>query len=321
MDAQLRQQLVSTLWSDVPPVGVSALPLMAHYTSMEALEKILTSNQIWFSHPLLMNDHEEVSWGIRNGLIAIEQNETLQAVLDDKFPAFSASVRLEVEKYGEEHLFNTCIFCVSEHSEGDNDGRLSMWRGYGGNGTGAAIVFDANRLNFSVNDSPLMIGKVTYAGQSQRSAWIGNFVNHIQAQLTRHASSMSECDLAEYAGIVFDRLKFAAIFYKHNGFREEAEWRVVYMPERDTKKKMAAFYGYANGAKGLEPKLKLPIMPIVDVTADDMSLEKIVNRIILGPSRASGLVLGSALRMLDELHHGDLKTRLRVSTIPYRSSV
>jgi Protein of unknown function (DUF2971) len=38
------------------------------------------------------------------------------------------------------------VFCLSEHAKDDTDGRLSMWRGYGGNGSGAAIVFDTAKI-------------------------------------------------------------------------------------------------------------------------------------------------------------------------------
>jgi hypothetical protein len=52
--------LFSPLWSDVDSAQTfpSARPLLAHYTSMANLERILSTNQIWFSNPLYMNDWE-----------------------------------------------------------------------------------------------------------------------------------------------------------------------------------------------------------------------------------------------------------------------
>ncbi len=38
------------------------------------------------------------------------------------------------------------ITCFSEYESGDNVGLLSMWRGYGEDGEGAAIVFDTAKL-------------------------------------------------------------------------------------------------------------------------------------------------------------------------------
>ncbi len=31
-------------------------PLLAHYTTLDTLEKILVANELWFSNPLFMND-------------------------------------------------------------------------------------------------------------------------------------------------------------------------------------------------------------------------------------------------------------------------
>lgn len=44
--------------------------------------------------------------------------------------------------------------------------------------------------------------------------------------------------------IVFERLKLFALFTKHDGFKEEKEWRVVYLSERDTGKKLRSMLGY-----------------------------------------------------------------------------
>jgi hypothetical protein len=35
-------------------------PLLAHYTSIEVMEKILLTEALWFSNPLLMNDLQEM---------------------------------------------------------------------------------------------------------------------------------------------------------------------------------------------------------------------------------------------------------------------
>jgi hypothetical protein len=50
--------------------------------------------------------------------------------------------------YREKELFNTYIFCLTEHTHGDNDGRLSMWREYGSKGHGAAIVINTQLIDY-----------------------------------------------------------------------------------------------------------------------------------------------------------------------------
>jgi len=40
------------------------------------------------------------------------------------------------------------VFCLCEHTPGDTDGKLSMWREYGSKGNGAALVFNTARISY-----------------------------------------------------------------------------------------------------------------------------------------------------------------------------
>jgi hypothetical protein len=51
-----------------------AKPLLSHYTSLSTLEQILKTDEMWFSNPLYMNDFEELRFGMREGLLAVQQN-------------------------------------------------------------------------------------------------------------------------------------------------------------------------------------------------------------------------------------------------------
>ena len=65
-------------------------------------------------------------------------------------------------------LFDTYVFCLSEHDRANTDGLLSMWRGYGQHGNGSAIVFDAGAVTLAPT-SPLIISKVSYASDRDRT--------------------------------------------------------------------------------------------------------------------------------------------------------
>jgi hypothetical protein len=52
-------------------------PLLAHYTSVEVLEKIIQNKEIWFSNPLFMNDWEEMRFGMIEGMRAFHQSEAV----------------------------------------------------------------------------------------------------------------------------------------------------------------------------------------------------------------------------------------------------
>jgi hypothetical protein len=103
------------------------------------------------------------------------------------------------------------------------------------------------------------------------------------------------------------------------GFHEENEWRLVYAPDRDTDKKLTRMFNYSIGPRGAEPKLRMKIAPIEGLTTHDLSLEKLTERIILGPSLSSPMAHKAVLRMLALLNKEILSNRVHASTIPFRS--
>jgi len=75
---------------------------------------------------------------------------------------------------------------------------------------------------------------------------------------------------------------------------------------------------YAVGPRGIEPRLKFKISPLPGLLADDLSLENVVDRIILGPSQTSVLALPTVRRMLAQEGMAALSSRVWASTTPFR---
>jgi len=103
------------------------------------------------------------------------------------------------------------------------------------------------------------------------------------------------------------------------GFEEEKEWRIVYARERDTANHLSIFFSHLIGVKGIEPKLKFKIQYIEGVTAQDLSLSKIADRIILGPSVSSPISSMTFKRLLVQHNEAELAEKVFASTIPFRS--
>jgi hypothetical protein len=68
---------------------------------------------------------------------------------------------------------------------------------------------------------------------------------------------------------------------------------------------------------GVELKLKLKIETVTGLSETDLSLSKIVDRIIPGLSLSSPLARGTIGKMLEALGRSDLKYRIMAPTIPF----
>jgi hypothetical protein len=72
--------LFSTLAVDIDDLEflIEKRPLLAHYTSIDVLEKIMKTGEIWLSNPLFMNDLEEVRFGLQQGARLFLQSDAVE---------------------------------------------------------------------------------------------------------------------------------------------------------------------------------------------------------------------------------------------------
>jgi hypothetical protein len=296
-----------------------ARPLLAHYTSLSSLESILKTDEIWFSNPLFMNDVEEIIFGIVHGITKIRDNSEIKKslVTSNRYDMFGQILDHYIQDFEERYLIDTYVFCLSEHNPENLDGMLSMWRGYGGNGKGAALVLDTSKIGV-VDDSPIWILRVSYGSQDRRFEWLDQIASKFARTVAENDIPDEQIYLATHA--LFDRIKLFPLSTKHDGFKEEREWRAVYLSDRDDSGRLKHMQHYLNGPRGVEPKLKLKLEPMEGVTALDFLPKNILANILLGPSTSSALAVRSVERMLDLIQKPELKDRLVASTIPLRAT-
>jgi hypothetical protein len=126
MDDQERSGLFKVLYEDVKQEDEYYIkkPLLAHYTSLDALEKILQSNEVWFSNPLFMNDLEEVRFGVVHGATYIKNHDIVRASLgtEDRYRVFTEALDHYISDFEEKYLLDTYVFCMSEHDPNNRDG-------------------------------------------------------------------------------------------------------------------------------------------------------------------------------------------------------
>ena len=255
-----------------------------------------------------MNDMQEMRSGLQEGTRFFSNKQPLIKAGGGSMKRADILQQLYFHyfrHFDEQQAFDTYVFCLTEHDPNDDDdGLLSMWRGYGQHGNGAALVFDPSKLTL-VPSSPLIFGKVSYVTDEKRTE-----------QVDELALPDDKLHLAAY--VAFSLIKSHALMTKHAGFSEENEWRVICYPERDGAGALKPFQHYHIGDRGVEPKLKYKIGHLANVSAPDLALERILDRIILGPSVSSPLAKRSVERMMEIIGKPDFKGLLRTSGIPLR---
>ena len=196
-------------------------PLLADYTSLEVLEKIMANNEISFSNPLFMNDLQEVRFGMLEGLKAFNEFALTPHFLEacggsqEKVEMIYTAFHAYFMQFDAEHVLDVYVFCLSEHDPNNLDGVLSTWRGYGANGAGAALVFKTDLLTYNA-DSPLLFAKVVYASEQQRIQWVKATFSDCAAVLKEHAIPADK--LHHVAQHMFTLMKLYALVSKHHGF-------------------------------------------------------------------------------------------------------
>jgi hypothetical protein len=279
-------------------------PLISHYCSSSTLEAILKHEEIWFSNPLLMNDLEELRFGMVTSRERFRSHDGLKTVFGshDRYDAFRNHLEHYFDGFAREGAFDVYIACFAEHDA---------------NGNGACIVFDTDKLN-EVPKSPLIIGKVEYADRDTRIGWVDGILD-VFCELSAQ-DQWNNNDLKFAAWVLFERLLVFSLYTKHQGFHEEQEWRLTYMRHRDSAGLLTDMLDYHIGPRGIEPKLKFKIRPLKGATDSSTLIDRLVHSIILGPTAAADIHRLSVERMLQKIGRHALVSKVVSSTIPFRST-
>lgn len=296
--------------------------LLAHYTSLDALEQIMSSNELWFSSPLFMNDFHEMRFGMLEGQRIFQEmmsdaDFVAQYGNAEELGTFRNHFEFYFKQFDQEQALDIYVFCLSEHAAEKPDGLLSMWRGYGSNGNGAALVFRTDFLTARA-DSPLLIAKVIYASEDQRRGWLREICEACRELLL--AREIGPEHLWVLAAGAVDLFKVYSLLAKHPGFDEEREWRVIYLPERDRTGMFNELKTYLLTNNVLAPKLRFPIRPLPFEEPTAWTFRDIVQNIVLGPSHNTFLAVNMARRMLRKLGKDDFVDKVSASAIPLRPS-
>ena len=193
-----------------------------------------------------------------------------------------------------------------------------MWRGYGANGQGAALIFSSE--SFENNLSDIVFAKVNYGTDQNRKNLLRKFYKKIFTSFNPIYPKGKSIVIG--VQIYFLTLSFS-LLYKHTAFKEEKEWRLIYLPSSKEDKYHQKNQTYVISKNTIQPRLNID-MRFYD-SALDPDLGKIqriklpVHTILLGPTHNSNLSLEATKHMLTNLGKTNLINKLKASTIPYRA--
>lgn len=323
-----------------------------HYTTAAGLDGILRSQQLWATHVGYVNDAEEHVGFFLRRLPRLLETPAREAVSElRKTP----SGRRAVENYpgGEEKFIAdlqhdisdaarrvtldmsepyVTAFCSSNAHVTPTDGLLSQWRAYGPDG-GYAVIFDSARLERMIEreaatfdyqfasfsdcdyDFPPGTGRPPHPERDDWERTIQAATKQLILRESRDAVAALHQPIAQLAAR-----------YKHHGFSEEHEVRIVAMPVSDALYKLSLEL-IAKGQKTpTEPRRpRKPIkfverrgvlVPYIELLGEATTGMKLpISRILVGPhpdrqSRAS------SVRRLVKQYGLDIK--VEVSETPYR---
>lgn len=312
-----------------------------HYTTWDGLLGILQTQTLWATHYKFLNDYSELVL-FRDKLISLNHPCVLESyeTLIEQSPDIRQRINHEggltqfVQHDAEavaDALYRATgdeiyilSFCGQHKNPNVNsNGLLSQWRGYG-TGGGIALVFDTQKLEkllqleadrFEYN--ACLIADLIYSDDEKRFKEELSDDLSIIRNFVRHLVNPANLRNQQQAGDFKNYLSFIKCIsrYKHHGFREENEVRIVTLPAVSNQKLLKS--ANSSGVT-LKPEKErkfrqkngqhIPYIELFDSSDIDLPIEKI----IVGPHKEKE-TRASALRVMLR------KTEIEItcSDIPY----
>lgn len=286
----------------------------AYYTSATTGLNILRGRELWMRAAACMNDYREVDYGIQllNG--AIYGSEIRRSRLRELAQSLHWGESMledflaDLNRNENALVTHTYLACISEHTELENErGRLSMWRAYGRK-TGVAFVMNVDAILHPESQLPLRVSPVEYLDRSRFEIGLDWMIAHVE----RYVHAL-QCEQPERLLKYFHEVLLASLFsLKHPGFVEEREWRIIYHEELGRLP-----YDLVSVDGVPQVVYKMPICAVGE-QPPGLPIEKLLDRIIIGPTQYAEVIAQAFVKALEELGVGDAEARVCMSNIPLR---
>ena len=296
---------------------VATVPMLAHYTSLDAFRSILRSKEMWLSRVLDMNDTSEIVGGatiIAEGLAEYGP----KIFLNPPYAALEVGQQFDARRPMLET--DTYVLSLCEHGSDEETDRLAMWRAYGHNGNSLCLVLRKDTMlgqkaqgRFAVQWSP-----IDYQSPAQLKARLRQRLEQIEDTFRALPKAVAALP-PQLLGMLIAQCAVPLVLgHKHVAFRDEREIRFVrsrilqpLVPPD------GAGYRTVHSSGRAKSVFVLPLRnyPEFPVNAD---LSAMLDHIIVGPSHQQDQMYSEVRDSLDA--EGLTQVRIHRSEIPYRAN-
>lgn len=290
-----------------------------HYTSAEAALNIIKSKHIWMRNSTCMSDYSEVRHGFDSLNKFFRDNNGANKIrfireLDDCIPNVAEGAFDLFNQWWKDIQSSTYIASISEHQDKeDPDGRLSMWRAYGGNSARVAIVFNIPWSSSAAEDLSIMFNPVAYLKEDG----VDNEINAVIDNIKKHRKFLRGIGSEMLGRHVFNMFIADVTCLKHESFNEEREWRILHFPKLWSSPHMKSATETISGIPQLV--YKLPLDASLPGTPAGLDITCIFERLIIGPSPYSSAQYEAFVNVLKEVGVSNAEELVFRSATPIRT--
>jgi hypothetical protein len=288
-----------------------------HYTSAEAALSIIRSKRMWMRNTNCMADYREVQHGfdILNKFFSNKsKTDAFIAALDACVPGIAQEAINLFNRLWNDIRLNTFITSISEHDDSeDRHGRLSMWRAFGISTARIAVVFKVSRFSAGALALRLIFSPVAYLTEDEAHGVIAEVITNLGTS----REFLRSVDRQIVVQTVFMMLLAGVTCLKHEGFREEREWRAIYCPKFYASPLMESAIEVVGGVPQLV--YKLPLDARASTALADLDFSRMFHRLIVGPSPYPWPMYEAFREALTAAGIADAQERVWTSGIPIRT--
>jgi hypothetical protein len=290
---------------------------LVHYTTAEAALNIIRTKRFWMRNTNCMSDYREVQHGFdifSNFFSGSERYKSFTEALDECVPGVASDAVTAFNNSWSDIRLNSYIACLSEHQDGeDSNGRLSMWRAFGGTATRIGIVMSVPYNSLSTLALNITFSPVAYLSESAAH----NVLEEVTSNVRANRDFLRTIGRDALVRLVFMTILSGVLCLKHEGFHEEREWRAIYAPKRWPSRLIESSIEVVAGVP--QVIYKVPLDASVSDQVADLDFTRIFDHLIIGPTSYPWPIYTAFADELTKAGVDNAADRVLVSGIPIRA--